>query len=152
MADLDVTTGLTGVVPHNSGALRVVKVQVDLDAIGAATTDVVKVLPVAAGTFVAKVLCRIVRAAAGTAATATIGDGDNADGFETEVDLKGAADTVTSDGLGLTEGTPNTLVDAYAGGKYYAAADTLDLTLTYDTVTDGGKVELIVLMAEAVEL
>lgn len=141
-----ITAGITSSTSFPASGLdkafRIVNT-VDMKTLGAANADVVQALQIPAGTFVSKVLVKIVRAAAGTTATATVGDGTDADGFDTSVDLKGTAGTYTFNGLGLTEGTPNTLVDAFAAGKVYTAADTIDLTVSHNTVTDAGSVQVI---------
>ncbi len=115
---------------------------------GLLTGDVIQALNVKAGTLVRKVLVKINTALTGTSGSVTVGDGADADGFDTAVDLKGAAGTISQTQLGLTEATPNTLIDAFAAGKVYTAADTIDLTLTSDTVTAYGTVTVIALCTD----
>ncbi len=64
----------------------------------------------------------------GAVATAVFGDGANADGWlATAVDLDGTADDFFQSGKVLAEAAPNTWLDLYHPGKYYPAADTIDI-------------------------
>lgn len=147
MADQNVTNGVGSVPVAGLGKRFVLSNEIDLSAIdGLATTDVIQALNIEAGTFVENVFVRIVEPTVnGTGnTTVTVGDATNADGFDTSVNLEADANTVTCAGFVLTEGTPNTLADAYAGGKVYTADDTLDLVLTITgAVTAWGKIEVI---------
>lgn len=93
-----------------------------------ASGDVVQALSIPANTFVQKAFCNIVTAEGG-ALTAELGDGADANGWDVQVDLNAAAGTITAPSMALSEGTPNTYTDAYAPGKLYDAADTIDLVL-----------------------
>lgn len=84
-----------------------------------ASSDVVQALKIPAGALVLDVWC-IVRTAQGATCTATVGDGDGANSWDASTNLNATAGTVTSS----LKGT-----DAYAVGKYYSAADTIDLVL-----------------------
>jgi hypothetical protein len=63
-----------------------------------------------------------------SAATLTIGDGADADGFLAGIDA-------TAAGLTTSNKPINTAVYAAAGGKIYTAADTIDLVTTADLDT-----------------
>jgi hypothetical protein len=110
---------------------------VDLDTLDPSSGDTVQVLPVKDGMRVLGTEVEVITPAdSATSATATIGDGDNADGFDTDVDLKATAGTVVGTSMALSEGTPNTLVDAYAGvGKRYTSDDTIDMIPTFNGAT-----------------
>ncbi len=95
---------------------------------GVSTADVVQALIVPAGTIVKAVGIRIndpYDAIAGCSNyTWTIGDGDDADGWHTAVFFSGTASGVSSS---YEEGTAGVYHTLY-GGKYYSAADTIDIT------------------------
>lgn len=93
-----------------------------------AAADVVQALKIPAGALVDEVFC-VVKTAQGATCTATVGDGADADGWDASVNLNAAANVTTS----ALEGT-----DAYAVGKYYATADTIDLVLGH--TTDAAKI------------
>jgi hypothetical protein len=64
----------------------------------------------------------------GATCTAVFGDGANADGWlATAVDLDGTADDFFQSGLIQAAATPDTFLDLYHPGKYYPAADTIDI-------------------------
>jgi len=122
---------------HAAGLTKVNRVEVEMDfaaiaaarlAAGAtalASGDVIEAIPLPAKTLVLHVGVDVTTA--GTASlTLDIGDGSDADGYLDGV----AADAVGSfcSALALAEGTPNTIV-GYGNGKYYSAADTLDIKL-----------------------
>lgn len=119
------------------GLTKVTRMEVELDfaaitaarsAAGAtalAAGDVLEAIPVPAKTLVMAVGVDVTTA--GTASlTLDVGDGSDADGYHDGI----AADAVGSfcTALALAEGTPNTIV-GYSNGKYYSAADTLDVKL-----------------------
>jgi len=111
----------------------------DYTGIGA---DTMQVLDIPAGTFVSTVILNITTAQ--TAATDTItldvGDGDDADGWLDGVDAETAAVSLSSTATyTLTEGAPNTLAISPAfgeTGKYYSAADTIDVLVVNAGSTD----------------
>ncbi len=71
--------------------------------------------------------------AEGGAATGVFGDGANDDGWlATAFDLNGAVDTFAQSGLILLEAAPPTPADLYHPGKYYPAADTIDINPSAD--------------------
>ena len=67
----------------------------------------------------------------GAARNFGIGDGSGTSSYITTQSANALAEFRTA--LGLTEGTPNTIT-GYTNGKYYSAADTIDVL----AVTSGG--------------
>ena len=90
-------------------------------AVGAG--DGVPALAIPAKTIVLRVGADVTTAEGGTL-TIDVGDGDDADGYLDGVNGNTIASYASA--LALAEGAPNTLV-GYGAGKYYAAADTIDL-------------------------
>lgn len=90
-----------------------------------AANDVLEVLPIPAKTLVLNVGVDVTTAD-GTASTIDIGDGDDVDGYIDGHDANAVGSAATV--LALTEAAPNT-VTGYSNGKYYAAADTIDITM-----------------------
>ncbi len=116
------------------------KVAVGTSASPVSSGDVLNVLNVKAGWLVLGVGLKIITAAGGTC-TGTVGDGDDANGWDaSSVNLNAAAGTVTLVSAALTEGTPNTFTDALFGGKYYTADDTIDITLDAGSSIAAGEV------------
>jgi hypothetical protein len=95
--------------------------KLDFSVTNADASDTIQALKIPAGALVKNVWVTVLTAEGG-ATTATVGDGDGADSWDASTNLNAAANTVTA-------GLPGT--DAYAtAGKYYAAADTIDLVLS----------------------
>jgi hypothetical protein len=90
-----------------------------------ASGDVIETILLPAKALVMAVGVDVVTAGTGSL-TLDVGDGSDADGFLDGI----AADAVGSfcTALALAEGTPNTIV-GYSNGKYYSAADTIDVKL-----------------------
>jgi hypothetical protein len=121
--------------PRAEGLHKVTRYEVELDfaAISAARTaagaaaigagDGVEAIRIPAKSLVMAVGMDVVTAEGGTL-TVDIGDGTDADGWLDGVN----ANTVASycSAAALAEGTPNTFV-GYGAGKYYSAADTIDV-------------------------
>lgn len=110
-----------------------------VDLTGVATGDVVQCLDIPADTFVFDVFVEVITAT-GLTSTATVGDGAGANSWDAETNLNAAAGTVTHGASGT---------DAYAtSGKYYSAADAVDLTCT---ITSGpcttGSIRVVALCA-----
>lgn len=88
-----------------------------------AATDILEILPIPAGSIVSNV-GMVVTTAAGVTSTLSIGDGAAAAGYL-------AATSVNA--TGTSGGVPVLAAGAFAptlsGGKVYAAADTIDVTL-----------------------
>jgi hypothetical protein len=124
------------------GLTKVTRMEVVLDfakiaaarsAAGAAALasgDVLEVIPVPAKSLVMRVGYDVTTAE-GATATFDLGDGSDADGFLNDVDLNAVGSGVMA--LALTEGTPNTIA-GYSNGKYYSAADTIDVTLNNNAI------------------
>lgn len=99
-----------------------------------AAADVFQMIAVPAGTFVHRVFYEVL--AADATQTMNVGDGSDVDGFIAAADV-GTAGNKGVTTFALTEGAPNT-VTGYSGGKFYSAADTIDIevpaTKAYDTL------------------
>ena len=106
-----------------------------------AATDVIKAVTVKAGEMVIGCSAKIITACS-AAMTATIGDGDDPDGYVTSVSLNGTAGTVTSTTGALLQS--GTTPFAITQGKVYSADDTIDLVLG-GTAANNGVVEVRVL-------
>ena len=106
-----------------------------------AATDVIKAVTVKAGEMVIGCSAKIITACS-AAKTATIGDGDDPDGYVTSVSLNGTAGTVTSTVGALLQSGTTTY--AITQGKVYSADDTIDLVLG-GTAANNGVVEVRVL-------
>jgi hypothetical protein len=138
------------------GLTKVTRMEVVLDfakiaaarsAAGAAALasgDVLEVIPVPAKTLVMRVGYDVTTAE-GATATFDLGDGSDADGYLNDVDLNSVGSGVMS--LALTEGTPNTIA-GYSNGKYYSAADTIDMTLNNNAI-NAAVVRVWALVADA---
>jgi hypothetical protein len=126
--------GTAAAYPYE-GTRAVTKVEVELDfaaiavaraAAGATALtsgDVLEVIQLPAKTYVLAVGLDVTTAEGGTL-TIDIGDGSAADGYLDGVNANTVASYAST--LALTEGAPNT-VTGYSAGKYYAAADTIDI-------------------------
>lgn len=104
-----------------------------------AAADVATVLDIPAGTFVHKVLYKVLTADASQ--TVNIGDGSDVDGFIAAADV-GTAGNAGMTTLALTEGTPNT-VSGYSAGKFYSEADTIDIEVPATKSLDTLKIKLV---------
>ena len=93
----------------------------DFSATNVSNADVVQALKIPAGALVKSVWCECLTAE-GATATANIGDATDPDGWDATINLNSAAGVILGDG-------------AYAGGKRYASADTLDVVPTADLDT-----------------
>ena len=126
--------GTAAAYPYE-GTRAVTKVEVELDfaaiavaraAAGATALtsgDVLEVIQLPAKSYVMAVGLDVTTAEGGTL-TIDIGDGSAADGYLDGVNANTVASYAST--LALTEGAPNT-VTGYSAGKYYAAADTIDV-------------------------
>lgn len=85
--------------------------------------DVLEVIKVPANTLVTSVALNVTTAE-GATLTVDIGDGDDVDGYIDGVNGNAAAAYLTVAGT-----------DAYESGKYYTAADTIDITLNNAAAT-----------------
>lgn len=97
---------------------------------GMAQNDVAEVVKIPAGTLILGVHWEVVTVE-GAARYFAVGDGASTNGFITTTSANSLASGASA--LALTEGTPNTVI-GFSAGKYYSAADTLDVL----AVTSGG--------------
>ena len=94
-------------------AITTARAAAGLTALGAA--DVLEVIRVPANTYVTNVALNVTTAEGGTL-TVDVGDGDNPDGYLDGVNANTTAAYLTVAGT-----------DAYESGKFYTAADTIDV-------------------------
>jgi len=124
-----------GVPSRTSGALFILENEIDFDSLNVNSGDVVQALPVGEGMRVLLVETEIVTPSdAETSATAIVGDGDDNDGFDADVNLKADAGTIACTGSG----------DAYAvSGKRYTSDDVINVTPTWSGATTvKGKIKV----------
>lgn len=122
MATYDLTAGVG--LPYQRAVTYMLEREVNCATQNLANGDVAQVIDIPAGSLVRSVMVEV-STAEGGAATIDVGDGSDANGFLAAVDVNATGDTAMA--LALTEGAPNT-VTGYSAGKYYAAADTIDVT------------------------
>ena len=108
-----------------------------------ASGDVLEIMPVPAKTRVLGVGYDVTTAE-GATATFDLGDGSDTDGYLNDISLNSVASGVMS--LTLAEGAPNT-ISGYSNGKYYSAADTIDLVVNSNSV-DAAKVRIWALVQD----
>ena len=133
MADtIDYTVG-TSVHELIEGYQGYLQNTLDFTVTNATTVAVCQALKVESGMWVDNVKLRVVTGQ-GATLTCEVGDGTDPNGWDASSDLETAGAT--------SQGTDAT--DAYVhGGKYYAADDTIDLTmLTAATLVDTAVVEI----------
>lgn len=104
----------------------------DTDLSGLASTDIIQCLDIPAKTMVYDVFVEIVTASVATTLTGTVGDAADPNGWDAAVDFEAAAETITKAATGT---------DAYAtsNGKFYDAADTIDVVATVTSITTEGS-------------
>lgn len=109
----------------------------DFSSTGASANEVVQAIKVGAGDVVLDVRTEVVtvEATSGTIVL-NVGDGSDANGFDADVDLTSAAISTTIKGT-----------DAYAVGKRYTAADTIDVES--NAALDAAVIRLIAVIAKA---
>lgn len=108
-----------------------------------ASGDVLEIMPVPAKSLVLRVGYDVTTAE-GATATFDLGDGSDTDGYLNDISLNSVASGVMS--LALAEGAPNT-ISGYSNGKYYSAADTIDLVVNSNSV-DAAKVRIWALVQD----
>lgn len=140
---------------HDATARRMYRTEVVLDfakiaaarsAAGVAalaSTDVLQVIPLPAKSYVLAVGYDVT-VAEGATATFDLGDGSDTDGFLNDISLNSVASGVMA--LALTEAAPNT-VTGYSNGKYYSAADTIDMLINSDNI-DAAEVRVWALVMD----
>ena len=137
MADVDLTIGgAIGAASNLSGRIFTHYKELDFSLTSRSSADVLQLFDIPARSFVQFVAWEVVTAEGGTL-TFDIGDGSDVDGYIDGAD----GDTVALGALALalTEATPNT-VTGYSNGKFYSAADTLDLLINNDA--DAAKIRV----------
>lgn len=120
-------------------AVTVIQGVFDASKRNLAAADVATVLNIPANTFVHRVMYKVETADA--TQTINVGDGSDVDGFLAAVDV-GTAGNSGATALALTEGTPNT-VTGYTSGKFYSAADTIDIEVPSGKSLDTLKIKLV---------
>jgi hypothetical protein len=105
----------------------IIENQIDLSVNNSVASDVIQALKIAAGQFVHRVGVLLLTVEGG-ALTCTVGDGDDPNGWNTAVDLNDLTGGDHSGPMYMSLLEPAT--DLYGIGKYYAAADTIDLTMS----------------------
>ena len=108
-------------------AADVLQAVFDAATLNLAAADVVELIAVPAGTWVEKVHYEVLTADA--TQTLNIGDGANVAGYVAAADVGTAANS----GIGA---------GAFASGKYYAAADTIDLEVPATKALDTLKIRV----------
>ena len=139
------TTGTTGYpAMDKSGVYRIEK-KVDWSTLATAPvqTDILQIINIPANTFVLGVYYSVTTASA-LLDDLDIGDAVDADGWADGIDATSTG-AAFSRALVLTEGAPNTLVPANGLGKFYAAADTIDLTQNTDATVVDGVIKVVAL-------
>ena len=127
MAIITTFTDNQPVVQLDSNMVGVIENYVSFAATSVSAADVVEVLDMPEGFFCSGDVYNRVVTAEGAACTATIGDGDDPNGYCASANFNAAAGVTlkaleASDALGAT-------------GKYYSSADTIDATMGHDTDT-----------------
>lgn len=141
---IDGTIG-SGIPAYGANKISVLEGMVNFAVInsgaGAGQNDVVQALNVPANCLVLGVHAVVETADVSTnLADLDIGDGSDVDGYHDGLDATAAVNAYGTP-FALAEAAPNTPV-GYVGGKFYAAADTIDLkVITAATITTG-KVKL----------
>ena len=123
----DLTGGMTGINANRLNRYAPIRQRITIPLALQVASDVVNGLAVKAGWMVHQVQAIMVTPSTGDALTANVGIGGATSSFDAAIDLTAVAGT-------STQGAPGT--DAYltAGGKYFAADDTIDLE--FATVTN----------------
>ena len=129
MATYDLTVG-SGVPALADWREFIATATFDASVQNLAQNDVAQLIAVPAKTLITGVFWEI-ETVEGASRNFAIGDGSDTDGYITTTTANSLA--TGASGLSLTEGTPNTIT-GYSNGKYYSAADTIDVL----AVTSGG--------------
>lgn len=147
MANIDLTgVGPTSGVQKWDGInkMYVLKSVVDLTGSAIVENDVYQLLAIPADTLVMQVKVEMITPAVGTTLTMDVGDGAGVDSWDADVDGKGVAGTFTTSTVGT---------DAYAVaaaiGKFYDAADSIDIVMDVATaITAGPKLAIYALCVD----
>lgn len=120
-------TASSGYNAAGAPAVTVITGEFDASLRTLAAADVVTLLDIPARTFVHKVFYQVLTADA--TQTLNIGDGSDVDGFVAVADVA----TVGNTGMGA---------GAYSAGKFYTAADTIDLEVPTGKALDTLKIRV----------
>ncbi len=148
MATVNLAKGGTSGFPAHlkAGLYRLVQT-LDFNAtneggVARSSADVLELFNVPANTLVMSV-AYVVQTAEGGTLTFDLGDGSDVDGFVDGANGNSVGGGANS--LALAEADPNTVV-GYSGGKYYAAADTIDMVLNNDA--DAAKITVVAILID----
>jgi len=123
-ADIDNTNNSAH---HTIGGVKgTAECLVDLSVLTPSSADIIQCINVDEGTLVTKVYCLIV--VADSSGTIDIGDDDDENGWDDNVDITATAGTVT---------TSLEATDPYVGGHYYSSADTIDVLVNTASLVTG---------------
>lgn len=129
-----VTKTVSTTVPRKKSPYKSYSIEATIDFTVAAYTlaqnDILEALVIPAKTFVERVIAEVLTVE-GAARNYAIGDGVTTNGYITTTTANTLG--ITAQALTLTEAAPNT-VTGFTNGKYYSAADTIDIL----AVTSGG--------------
>jgi len=136
MATIDKTGcgPLLGTIPLQ-GITKVYVMDRIIDLTGAVQGDdatVYQCLPIPADTLVMNVKVEIITPATGTTCTFGFGDGGSTAGWDTAVDMKGTAGTITHSIIGT-----DARAVAASQGYFYDTADSIDALIEAGTTQDG---------------
>lgn len=128
----DFTQGGSAHIPYDAGrGFGILHKTIDFSKTPATAAEVLSVIKVPANCFVFRPFF-IVHKAEGSAGNFDFGDGSDTDGFLVDANVNSVA--AGSPNPSFTEGTPNTIT-GYSLGKFYTAADTLDMIPSIDLDT-----------------
>lgn len=133
MADFDMTANTR----EGLGETRVLRKTFDASVQNLAQNDIAQLIDVPANSFVHAVRWEVTTVE-GAARNFALGDGADTDGYVATTTGNTLAEGCSAPPT-LTEGAPNTIT-GLTGGKYYAAADTIDLL----AVTSGGLTAMVI--------
>ncbi len=133
---------LTANASSTLGEPKVVRQTLDCSVNNLAQNDIAELIVVPANTYVMLIRWEV-ETVEGAARNFAIGDGSDTDGYITTTTANTAASGASA--LALTEAAPNT-VTGYSNGKYYSAADTIDLLAVTSGGLDTAKITVSALM------
>jgi len=143
MPTLNLTKGGTSALASPVGTpIKLLKLLVDFRVTPSEASDVLQLFNIPADCRVLMAGHKTLRVEGATAA-GTLGDGAGVGGYLTASNFNSLATQMST--LALTEAAPNT-VTGYSGGKFYTAADTIDIVTTQ--ACDEALVEFYALVVE----
>lgn len=131
---------------ENPQVVKVKKVTVGFDTgdVNIVAQEASAIINVPANTLVLDVLANV-NTAFTASVTLDVGDGDDPDGWLATAKI--APQTAVS--TGLVKRSTEATAEAYAGGKLYAAADTIDITVGVADV-DAGEIDVFIVFIDNV--